>query len=174
MADRIVVMRAGVIEQIGSPLELYHHPNNLFVAGFIGSPKMNFIPAVVTACESSSVRLSLLDSVSLQIQAPTHLLEPGSQITVGIRPERLSLDELSPLRARVRIVERLGGESFVYLGLANGQELTMKTSGDVEVAEDTEVGLRIDQAHCHLFHADGRSTARQSPEAPVTRETTIA
>src|SRR5215212_12120563 len=89
MADKIVVLQGGIIEQAGSPLELYHHPRNLFVAGFIGSPKMNFLPGKVTYIAEAGTTIELLVGSSLTIPAQASRHKLGHPVTVGVRPEHL-------------------------------------------------------------------------------------
>ena len=89
MADKIVVLQAGIVEQAGSPLELYHHPRNLFVAGFIGSPKMNFLPAKVTAVDGAGATVQLPGGSSITVPAQAGRLKAGDTVTLGVRPEHL-------------------------------------------------------------------------------------
>lgn len=111
LADRIVVLRAGRVEQVGTPLELYDDPDNLFVAGFIGSPRMNFLRAVMR----DDGHLTLPDFndvvVPLSLSAPPNT---GSDLLLGIRPEHFSRDGIVPLSIDVDLVEHLGGSSFAY------------------------------------------------------------
>ena len=120
LADKIVVMRAGVVEQVGAPLTLYDDPNNLFVAGFIGSPKMNFLAGVV---EQDRVRLPEFGNQSIPLG---HLANPpaqGSEVTVGIRPEAFKRGGAAGLELTIEIVEHLSNESFAYARQSGGQML---------------------------------------------------
>src|SRR5512145_585317 len=92
LANKIVVLRAGFVEQVGSPLELYHHPRNLFVAGFIGSPKMNFLPARVIAMSDSAVTVRLTGIGDLDLPVRSNDLKPDEPVTVGVRAERLDVN----------------------------------------------------------------------------------
>ncbi len=94
MADKIVVLQAGVVEQAGSPLELYHHPRNIFVAGFIGSPKMNFLPGKVTAVDGASATVQLAGGSSITVPCQPGGLKAGASVTVGVRPEHLRPAEI--------------------------------------------------------------------------------
>ena len=105
LADRIVVLGPDGVQQIGSPLELYQRPANVFVAGFIGSPKMNLVQATVT--DGAPLGIATLD------WPPA--LRPGQAVTIGVRPEHLVPDARGPLRGKVALVERLGAESYVHL-----------------------------------------------------------
>ena len=115
MADRIVVLRAGRIEQIGTPLSLYQDPDNAFVAGFIGSPRMNFLSATVQAGGLLAVGGREMDS---PVQTP---LEPGKKLQLGLRPEHLDQAEGIGLEASVEFVEALGSTSYVHATLATGE-----------------------------------------------------
>lgn len=110
MADKIVVLRAGRVEQVGTPLELYHHPQNQFVAGFIGSPKMNFVPAVVEAVSQQTVTVKLDSGKDVVLPVDGSGLASGDRVTVGVRPEHCSIaDQDTALFAgTVDVVEHLG------------------------------------------------------------------
>jgi multiple sugar transport system ATP-binding protein len=157
LADKIVVLRAGRVEQVGSPLELYNAPANQFVAGFIGSPKMNFFQVAAAPGEGARVMLggSLL--------ALPHLVRaeaPG--FTLGVRPEHLGLREAGCLlgRATVQMVEQLGGSSFVYAALADGQPVAVQLEGQQRLVAGDVIPLFFDPAHAHLFLPDGTACAR--------------
>ena len=152
MADRIVVLRAGIVEQVGTPMELYHHPRNLFVAGFIGSPRMNFLEATV----QSDATLLIADNVTLAIPAA---LQPGAKLTIGIRPEHLALNTPSPssLPATVQVVEHLGSESYVHLQTSATESLVLRVNGETAVRPDDQVHLRLDPKSLHLFNTDGNT-----------------
>jgi multiple sugar transport system ATP-binding protein len=132
LADTIVVLRAGVIEQVGSPLELYHKPANRFVAGFIGSPKMNFIPAV-------------------------HLngLASGAA-SVGVRPEHIRLGD-GPLKGVVRTVENLGAVSYAYAALPDETLVTIQLPPDHGVAVDQLLSLSIADGRAYRFDVEGKT-----------------
>ena len=124
LADKIVVLQGGIIEQRGSPLELYHHPRNLFVAGFIGSPKMNFISVTVSAVNDSG-------DATVMIPVKPKTLSVGDRATLGIRREHLLLDRNNPsLNGEVLVVERLGGETYLYIKIAGGETVVVQTDGD--------------------------------------------
>jgi multiple sugar transport system ATP-binding protein len=152
MADRIVVLRAGIVEQVGTPMDLYHHPRNLFVAGFIGSPKMNFLEAIV----QHDVTLRLADNVTSASPVP---LQPGAKLTIGIRPEHLTLTNpsFSSLPAKVQVVEHLGSESYVHLQTTAGEALVLRVNGETTVRPDDQVHLGLDPNFLHLFDSDGNT-----------------
>jgi multiple sugar transport system ATP-binding protein len=135
LADTIVVLRAGVIEQVGSPLELYHKPANQFVAGFIGSPKMNFIPAAQAGGFASS----------------------GAAM-VGVRPEHLHIGD-GPLKGVVRTVENLGAVSYAYAALPDETLVTVQLPPDHGVAVDQPLSLGIADGHAYRFDAAGKTLA---------------
>ncbi len=164
MADRIVVMQAGVVEQVGSPMDLYRQPRNLFVAGFIGSPRMNFIPASVQATASASAQAGVANSLVVALANGTTLHVPvnsptaavGDQVTLGIRPEHMTLAETG-LPAQVQTVEHLGSESYLHLDLGSGEPLTMRINGETEVLPDQQIHLHFDSRFLHLFNRNGEA-----------------
>ncbi|NLR76802.1 MULTISPECIES: ABC transporter ATP-binding protein [Leeia] len=111
MADRIVVMNAGNIEQVGRPLELYDRPANLFVAGFIGSPSMNFIPGTVAAGDEGLV---LMHDAGIVVPLPANSAVPGQSLTLGIRPEHIELHAHGGIPLKVDVVEPTGAETHFY------------------------------------------------------------
>jgi multiple sugar transport system ATP-binding protein len=116
MADKIVVMQAGVIEQVGSPLELYHHPRNKFVAGFIGSPTMNFLAAEVADIGPTGRRGEPSRRHGDRGWRPARRLTRGQGVTLGVRPEHLVLADDGQIRGEVVVAERLGGATFLRGG----------------------------------------------------------
>ncbi|HTN61031.1 MAG TPA: ABC transporter ATP-binding protein [Devosia sp.] len=158
MADKIVVLRAGVIEQAGAPLELYNKPRNLFVAGFIGSPKMNMLTATIEGVDGSSTRLKVAgDTVVLPHAAAG---AAGSAVTFGVRPEHITVADGSGIRlaeVRVDLVENLGGQTLLYTTAADGQALTIVLEGQRDVALGSSVTAYIDPARAHLFNAEGNA-----------------
>ena len=154
LADRIVVINGGRIEQVGSPMELYENPINRFVAGFIGSPAMNFIDVD----ERISGDRTLLQAGSLSVA--TGRSAPAGAVSVGIRPEHLELvgPDDGGFRALVEIVEKLGAESLVYLqtGLSN-DPLTMRTAPEYRLNPGEAVHVRPVPEHVHFFGGDGQS-----------------
>ncbi len=160
MADRIVVMRDGVIEQAGSPLELYNRPANRFVAGFIGSPKMNFLEGVAESSDAShlSVKLQGGEQVSLPHAARVAV---GDPICVGIRPEHVELAE-SGLPMQVVLTEQLGGNTVLYGNLSAQQPLVVQVVGQSHIKRGDTVRVSLPAASCHAFDAQGRSLAQAS------------
>jgi multiple sugar transport system ATP-binding protein len=156
MADKIVVLRAGVIEQAGAPLELYNSPRNLFVAGFIGSPKMNLLTASIAGVDASSTRIKTAgDTVTLP---RTVAAASGDVVTFGVRPEHITITPDSGIKlaeVTVDLVENLGGQTLLYTVTADGQALTIVLEGQREAALGSSVTAYIDPARAHLFNAEG-------------------
>ncbi len=155
MADRIVVLRAGKIEQVGSPLELYHYPANTFVAGFIGSPKMNLTPGTVKGVEPGGVAIQLPGGGIATIPVEPRNATPGAACTVGFRPETLTMGAEGPLGGTVAVVEHLGGETLVYVDVGDGHLVTVKTAGSTAARIGDKVRLAIDTGEARLFDKDG-------------------
>ena len=152
LADKIVVLRAGHIEQVGSPMELYRNPDNKFVAGFIGSPSMNFLNGVV---ESGGVRVAALNNAIIA----THVTLPaiGSAVTVGLRPQNLEVIKAdTPLIVDIR--ERLGGVTYDYLRASTGERIVVETNGDEDIPSGTRVELRFAPETAMFF--DAKTEAR--------------
>ncbi len=160
MADEVVVMRGGYIEQSGTPMDIYDNPNNLFVAQFIGSPTMNILECEVV--EDNGVRFGAADNIRLPLPAQAEL-QVGRKLHYGIRPEHLQITKTdntksSPagndrLAGTVKVVEPTGPEIHVYLTLA-GQDLCAITRDRIELRPGDELLLQPDISHVHLFDAD--------------------
>lgn len=156
LADKIVVLQGGVVEQVGSPLELYHHPHNLFVAGFIGSPKMNFLPVTITAADDAGITVKLPGDGTVIVPVQPEGLAVGDRVTLGIRPEHLRVDPASAtLSSEVLVVERLGGETYLYAKVAGGDTIVVQTDGDNPARIRDRVPVHVDGDLCHLFNAQG-------------------
>ena len=168
LADRIVVLQAGRIEQVGSPMELYQHPENAFVAGFIGSPKINFVPGAVVEAgrQSATVRLDSGETVRVEVEAARAKAE--DKVTLGIRPEHFELGgRENTVTAKVRFVESLGSATFAYGALEGVQEeLTCQLPGDARVQPGQTLTLGVPAEAAHLFDAEGRAFRRlaRTPE----------
>lgn len=155
MADKIVVLQKGVVEQIGSPLELYHHPRNLFVARFIGSPPMNFFPAIFQDSDSAGSSVQLRDGSILYVPVTSPGLLPGTKVTVGIRPEHVELTTSGPDRGIVEVIERLGAITLVHVRMPDGEIIVVQTDGAVLTEVESRVSLTLPPQNCHLFAPDG-------------------
>ncbi len=153
LADRIVVLQGGRIEQVGTPLDLYNRPDNLFVAGFIGSPRMNLLPGRVTAAG----RVALGEG-GHEVACATGSLAIGSKVTLGIRPEHLALAPGGQgLPLAIDLVERLGGESYLYGTAAGLPQITLRLDGQREHERGHSVALAFPQQSLHLFDEAGRA-----------------
>ena len=162
MADRIVVLKAGMVEQVGSPMDLYRSPRNLFVAGFIGSPRMNFLKAFLEQVSPAGVVVALPGGTMLDVPGDPGAAAAGDQVTTGIRPEHMTLVAHGGLAAQVQAVENLGSESYIHLKMASGELLTIRVNGETGVRPDERVQLQIDPKFVHLF--DGKGDAMRPPE----------
>ncbi|MEM9433095.1 MAG: sn-glycerol-3-phosphate ABC transporter ATP-binding protein UgpC [Pseudomonadota bacterium] len=151
LADKIVVLRAGRIEQVGAPLELYRNPDNKFVAGFIGSPAMNFLEAKV---ENGAVSCPALKA---SVAPPFQMPADGTPVTLGLRPEHLSVDPSGETHT-VDLTEALGGVSYAYLMSDTGEKIIVEERGEIRSQEGDRVGLGFDPATSMLF--DGASEMR--------------
>ena len=129
MADKIVVLQAGRVEQVGSPLELYHHPANLFVAGFIGSPRMNLMEAKVVEADAGGASVSTPYGSRIAVPVESGAVRTGDAVTLGIRPEGLRLDPAGPIAATVALVERLGGLTLLHITAAGNQPMIVQIEG---------------------------------------------
>ncbi len=155
LADRIVVLRSGVVEQVGTPLDLYNKPANIFVAGFIGSPRMNFLPGRVEAAEGHRATIRLDGGHELQSEFPAPP-QPGGAVTVGVRPEHfVAVSEGEGLlTGSAQITEQLGGETYVYVALEGGQQVTVEIKGQAPIRAGDRVDLAIEGGRFHVFGAD--------------------
>ena len=159
MADKIVVLNAGVIEQVGSPLELYHRPQNTFVAGFIGSPKMNFIPSTVAAAAAGMLTLNMPGGAAIILPAQGAKASVGQKVTLGVRPEHVRVDGGGEgrLTGAVRLAEYLGSESMFYLSLADGTDMSVKADGLAKAKGGDSMILGLPADACHVFDASGKT-----------------
>jgi ABC-type sugar transport system ATPase subunit len=159
LADRIVVLRAGRIEQIGTPLDLYNRPANIFVAGFIGSPRMNLLPATIVAADGGSrLRISGRD-----IAMPSGFsgLAAGADVTLGVRPEHIdTAPGPDAIVAAVDLVEHLGGETFVFATAPGLPQITLRQTGQSSLARGDTVSIRFSAENVHLFDASGTALPR--------------
>jgi multiple sugar transport system ATP-binding protein len=150
MGDRIVVMKDGRIEQIGSPLELYDHPANVFVAGFIGSPAMNFLPATLRR-DTGGARLELADGTRLDAPLRSGGID-GQSVVLGTRPEHLQLASEGGIATRVVVLEPTGADTFVS-GRHGGTDLSAVFRERHSFAPGSTIHLQPDLQRAHLFDA---------------------
>ncbi len=164
LADRIVVLNQGRIEQVGAPLELYRRPANRFVAGFIGSPRMNFLACTLVEAGEGAATVRLEDGSQLTAQVDARGVAPGTPLTLGIRPERLQLDAdgaEGSVPARVLVAEHLGDTVFLYAEApGSADQLTLKAQPETTLRAGDTARLRFPAKHCHLFGPDDRALTR--------------
>ena len=153
LADKIVVLRGGVIEQVGAPMDLYRDPDNKFVAGFIGSPAMNFLSAVV---KNGLVNVPGLET---SVDLPVTLPADGTAVEIGLRPEHLTLDPTGTTH-RIEMTESLGGVSYAYLKGTSGEKIVVEERGEIRSTEGDTVGLILDAASARLFDAASETRIR--------------
>jgi multiple sugar transport system ATP-binding protein len=169
LADRIVVLNAGQIEQVGTPLELYHHPANLFVAGFLGSPQMNFIACEVVQAGSDGVQVRLPNGSTISAPVAADGVKPGETVTLGIRPDHVEVSPQGTLTGRIELVEELGENHLLYVDVGHGNRLTVRMQGDAHMKAGSEVTLALSRESCHLFRQTGEalpSLSRATDPAP--------
>jgi len=158
MADKIVVLRAGRVEQVGAPLDLYNKPADKFVAGFIGSPQMNFVPVSVASVDGDDICLRLPGGGTVVVSRPGAAVTPGTALVLGVRPEHLRVTEGGPgtMPMRVEQVEHLGAHSLLYGLVADvdGARATAHVEGQTTVRAGAAVAVALPPAACHLFAAD--------------------
>jgi multiple sugar transport system ATP-binding protein len=171
MADKIVLLRAGPevtkfgsIAQIGSPMDLYHRPSNRFVAAFLGSPRMNFLPATIAAIDPAGMTLQPEDGERLHVAHRAEGVTTGTRVALGIRPEHMHLvddsDPAAVLRRPVRQVERFGEYSYIYLRGDGENSLIVKVPGDCYARPDELLSFRFEAEHCHVFDESGLALPR--------------
>lgn len=154
LADKIVVLRDGIVQQVGAPMDLYHRPANLFVAGFIGSPSMNFMDVDVlgVADNAVTVQAPALDPVTLPVSQQD--FAANTKAKLGVRPQHLSVPAASQegkLHGKVALVERLGTETVVNVELTRGGRVVVALSEDKPLELGSEIALNFDPDQAHLF-----------------------
>lgn len=156
LADRVVILNAGQIEQVGTPLELYRKPNSRFVAEFIGTPKMNLIPANNATLQDKNLVIDLLGS---QINFPANRLKESlsASTIVGIRPEHMTLVEQGgDIQGRIELVEHLGSEAYAHIQLSNDQTIIVKAPARSELKDGQDVSIQVDIQEIILFNENDR------------------
>ena len=165
LGDRIVVFNGGHIEQVGSPLELYNRPGNLFVAGFLGSPKMNFLAGEVVSADVEGVELELVGGTVLHAQVDGGALSSGAAVTLGIRAEHVALGTAgapNSVPAKVGHVEHLGDVCIVYAQVADISEmLALKLAGGTLHKAGDDIAIHLPSEHCHVFDGAGKACSKK-------------
>ena len=149
LADRIVVLKSGRIEQVGSPLKLYSDPDNRFVAGFIGSPSMNFLEAAVTG---NSVAVPALQR---KLDLPIRISPSGAKVEIGVRPEHVKVIT-SGKQFKIELIERLGGVSYAHLISETNERLTAEFTDKTEIEVGMKVGIEFDLGNVYVFDETGQ------------------
>ncbi len=165
LADRIVVLRGGYVEQVGSPMELYHKPANLFVAQFIGSPAMNIVSGTVKSATSKSVNVAVAGGGKATIPVSGASLKVGDAVSIGIRPEDMMLAASAKsaiVSGQVDIVEALGEVTLAYVRVEGLEDAVIaKLPGDTEITAGSKIKLGAESAGVQLFDGEGQSLMRQ-------------
>ena len=163
MADRIVVLNGGQVEQFGTPMELYHTPRTRFVAGFIGQPGMNFLAAEVAEITAQGIAATLRDGTTLRAEVDGSGVAVGDAVELGIRPDDLQLDAAGDgLQIAVRVVERLGASTIVYGSTGDGTAICAALDGLTRIVARDRLELAVPPAAVHVFDANGRALPRRS------------
>ena len=152
LADKIVVLREGEVMQIGSPMELYHHPVNRFVAGFLGAPSMNFIDVDIDRFDADRAVIANASLDPIPVPTGGRAID-GARATLGVRPQHLmpTASDDGMLHGRVVLTERLGSETVVDVALRDGSTIIASVPEDRVYAPDEEIGLRFEPGQAHLF-----------------------
>ncbi|MDX1302146.1 maltose/maltodextrin ABC transporter ATP-binding protein MalK [Photobacterium sp.] len=170
MANKIVVLDGGYVSQVGKPLELYHYPQNRFVAGFIGSPKMNFMSVSIEQVENERVMVQLANGQAFWIPVDGSTVNKGDRMSLGIRPEHLVPcdDGDACIDGTILVVEKLGHETQVYLNLDHvDADFIYRQSDTLDVEAGQKFDIGIPAHRCHLFHSDGTACRRLFKEQGV-------
>ena len=153
LADKIVVLKDGLVMQAGAPMELYHEPANLFVAGFLGAPSMNFLTVTVDAVDEDYVEVSNTALAKVKVARKGRAFTVGAEATLGVRPQYLtqSSEGNGMLTGKVILTERLGSETVVNLSVSDGSKLIAAISEDTVLAPGTNLSWTFDPAQAHVF-----------------------
>jgi multiple sugar transport system ATP-binding protein len=178
MASRIVVLNAGIVEQVGAPLELYHNPVNRFVAGFIGSPKMNFLPCKLVSADAREAKVALPDGTHVTVAVDATRASAGDDLTLGVRPEHFLLrtgeaageGAGNTVRGEVVLVENLGESTLIYLKQDKIEALTLcRTEGTSPAKEGEPIEVTLAPTVAYLFDMDGKAFTRTADDAALRR-----
>jgi len=165
LADRIVVLQQGYVEQVGAPLVLYHHPRNTFVAGFIGSPRMNLLAGRLVQGGAGGALVQLGGGSEIAARVDASQGRAGDAVTLGIRPEHLQLEphdvDGAALEGQIIRTEHLGDHALIYVQVPGLDEpLTVKVDTESRFADGARVRVSLPASSCHLFDDQGRAFAR--------------
>jgi len=164
LAHRIVVLNKGSIEQVGTPMELYHSPVNQFVAGFIGSPRMNFIEGVLLAASPTEASVRLHEGSTVRVAADASTLAAGARVTLGARPEHILAGQQSAdnaVRAHVQLAEHLGDTVYLHAMLTGATEaMTVRAEPENPIDTGDVAWLTLPPKRCFLFSEQGKTLPR--------------
>jgi ABC-type sugar transport system ATPase subunit len=169
LADQIVVLNDGGVEQVGAPMALYHHPRNKFVASFIGSPKMNFVEGRIASLSQNTAVLELPHdkSITLPVSLPNGLaLEKDDSVELGVRPEHVFVvpeDKDGLFTGGVTLIENLGSEIYAYVKIGWGQTILVRLGGESRVKVGDRLALSANPKDCHLFDTKGGLSFERPP-----------
>lgn len=157
LADKIVVLRGGIVEQVGAPLDLYDDPANLFVAGFIGSPKMNFFKGVLISGDAGqwSVRLPDFGDTVIPVVLNSAAASEGASVTVGIRPEHFGETGGASLEMVIDMLEHLGGETFAFARYGQGELVTVQTRNGRSLKPGQTIKAHFEPSKALVFAENG-------------------
>jgi multiple sugar transport system ATP-binding protein len=175
LADRILLLNAGEavaregsVAQCGSPLELYHRPRNRFVAGFIGSPKMNFLAGTLVEGRADAARVKLASGETIEAKVDASKLTVGSTVSVGVRPEHAEPGTgTQHIVRQVQWQERLGESTYLYLDGAGDEALTVKAPGHAHADAGQRIAIALPAAALHVFDHQGHALERRVPGADL-------
>jgi ABC-type sugar transport system ATPase subunit len=161
LGDKIVVMNKGRVEQVGAPLDLYHHPKTQFVAGFIGSPKMNFLNAKIHHSAPENTQIMLESGRVIQASIDSSSLNKGDIVKLGLRPEHIALHcENNTVEGTVTLIEHLGELSYLYVDIGQEGEMVLKVDGDNQHQAGDKITFGIQPNHLYLFDHQGKALTR--------------
>ncbi len=167
LADRMVVLRDGRIEQAGAPADLYEAPCNLFVAGFLGSPSMNLLAATVTGHDADGVGVELADGGRLHIARDGSAVSAGETVTVGLRPEHVRPAAGGTLAGTLEVVEHLGDQTLLHVRLGEDSVVIARDEGRSTHTAGEHIQLAFSDSACHLFDGQGNACPALSHAAAI-------
>jgi multiple sugar transport system ATP-binding protein len=163
LADRIIVFSSGHVEQIGTPLDLYHCPSNLFVAGFIGSPRMNFLQAHIVNASSQDAAIKLSGGALLSASVDAAHLQPGDPVTVGVRPDDVTpgKNHENQLAVTLRHAEHTGDATVLYTDMDGVSDpFVVRWPGSFSAERGTQLVLAVNRTACHVFDSKAQALRR--------------
>ncbi|VUD56315.1 Maltose/maltodextrin import ATP-binding protein MalK [Thalassocella blandensis] len=157
LADKVVLLNQGKIEQIGSPLDLYTKPANKFVAGFLGMPRMSFLDGKIVSSGTEGIQVQLAAGENVSLPTRETSLSTGTPVSLGVRPEHVSISDVANghLQARLEVSEHLGSDTYYYVKTPTNESITIRSDNQNKVNDNEAVGLQLDLTQCHLFEKEG-------------------